>query len=191
MSFVGTVLAPIASTVSTFAQLSTEIFEAVYSAVVAVNNGVTSTANMLISIAGDMATVGINVFRTLSAIAGMPDHLRAAMSRVASAYNEVFCIFQNSLRPRKTYEDYDGLYGASNCSSTTGGRGPSAYSNLNAFALMQEQKGPIELSSGALSSIAAVSRGDPVLAPIPLPELDRHLQNINSGTQLDTSVIAQ
>ncbi|MNN54231.1 hypothetical protein D3C81_1690340 [compost metagenome] len=56
---------------------------------------------------------------------------------------------------------------------------------------MQEQKGPIELSSGALSSIAAVSRGDPVLAPIPLPELDRHLQNINSGTQLDTSVIAQ
>ncbi|MBB3017719.1 hypothetical protein FHR70_000759 [Microvirga lupini] len=182
LGFVDKALAPIAATVKTFVDISASVLGAVSTAVGAVRNGVSGVANRLIGIAGDMAQVGINVFRTISSISNLPAHLRAAISRVGAAYNEALCILRNSLRPRKTYQEYDGLYGASNCSSTTGGRSMSAYTNMNAFALMQEEKLPIELNSAALSSVSSVNRSDPVLAPIPLAEIGRHLDNINAGT---------
>lgn len=185
VAFKDKLLAPIATRVAAFAHMSTQVFEIVHGTVASVKNGVSSTANSLIRIAGDMATVGINVFRTISSIAGLPAHLKSALGRVAGAYNEVYCIFKNSLRPRETYEDYSDLYGASNCSSTTGGRGPSPYVNSNAFALMQMERGPVAVSSGAYSGIASISRGDPVLAPMPLSELDRQLEQINSGVRVE------
>lgn len=174
-------LAPIAATVQRFVKMSNQIFTIVRDTVMTVKNGISSAANSLIGIAADVAQVGVNIFRTVSAIASIPGHLKAALGRVAGAFNEVVCIFANSLRPRKTYEDYTGLYGASNCSSTTGGRGPSAYANMNAFSLMQMERGPVGVSSEAYASIATVNRSDPVLVPLALPELGRHVDIINNG----------
>lgn len=184
VSFVDRALAPVAAVVETFVRVSSEVFRAVHTAVVSIENGASSVANRLIGIAGGIAQVGVNIFRTISSIDGLPSHLSFAASRVSSAYNEALCIFENSLRPRKVYEDYDGLYGASNCSSTTGGRGPSAYANLNAFNLLPIQRTPVEVSGAAMGSISAINRGDPVLAPIPLPEMARHIELINSGVTL-------
>ncbi|WP_201402000.1 hypothetical protein [Kaistia sp. 32K] len=181
LGYVDRALAPIAATVKTFVAVSASVLGAVSTAVGAVRNGISGVANRLIGIAGDVAQVGINVFRTISSIASLPAHLRAALSRVGSAYNEALCILRNSLRPRKTYQQYDGLYGASNCSSTTGGRPGSAYANMNAFSLMQEDKLPVDLNSQALSSVSSLNRGDPVLAPVPFAEIGRHLENINNG----------
>jgi len=126
----------------------------------------------------------VNIFRTISSIASLPAHLKAALSRVGSAFNEAMCILRNSLRPRKTYDDYDSLYGASNCSSTSGGRGPSAYANMNAFSLMQMEKGPVELNSAAMASVSVLNRNDPVLAPMPIQEMGRHVDVINNGIKV-------
>lgn len=178
-------VAPLADTVRKFALLSTAVFTAVQAAVSSVTNGVRSVANMAIGIARDIATVGVNVFRTISSIAGIPSTVKAALSRVAAAYNEVLCIFSNSLRPRKSYQDYEGLYGASNCSSTTGGRPGSVYLNENAFALMQPEPSVIEMNTPAMSSTAALSRTDPVLAPMPLAEMDRHIAIVAAGTKVN------
>lgn len=184
VSFVDRALAPIASTVKRFVEVSAQILQVVQTTVGSVKNGISRIANRMIGIAGGIAQVGINIFRTISSIASLPAHLKAALSRVAGAYNEAFCILRNSLRPRKVYEDYEGLYGASNCSSTTGGRGASAYANMNAFSLMQYEKGPVELSSAAMASVSSINRGDPVLAPISLPELGRHVDIINDGLKV-------
>lgn len=177
-------VAPLADTVRKFALLSTAAFIATQAAVSSVTNGVRGMANSAIVIARDLATVGVNVFRTISSIAGIPGAVKAALSRVASAYNEVLCIFSNSLRPRKSYQDYEGLYGASNCSSTTGGRPGSVYLNENAFALMQPEPSVIEMNTPAMSSTAALSRTDPVLAPMPLAEMDQHVAIITAGTKV-------
>jgi hypothetical protein len=184
LNLVDRALAPIASIVRKFVEVSASVLGAVQTTMVALRNGISGVANRLIGIAGGIAQVGINVFRTISSINGLPAHLKAALSRVGSAYNEALCILRNSLRPRKTYDDYDGLYGASNCSSTTGGRPGSAYANMNAFDLMQIERGPVEINSAAMASVSALNRGDPVLAPIPLPEIGRHLENINGGVQV-------
>lgn len=184
VSFVDRALAPIGAIVKKFVEVSTRVMNIVMSTVSAVKNGISRIANNLIGIASGIAQVGINIFRTISSIASLPAHLKSAIARVSGAYNEAFCILKNSLRPRKIYDDYDGLYGASNCSSTTGGRGPSPYINTSAFSMMQMERGPVSLNSAALNSTSELNRGDPVLAPMSFPEMSRHVDNINNGVTI-------
>lgn len=184
LAFVDRGLGPIASTVKTFVGMTNRALGAVNTVVRGAKNVINGTANRLIGIASDLASVGVNVFRTINNIRNLPSDLKAAIGRVASAYNEVLCVFSNSLRQRKTYEEYTGLYGASNCSSTTGGRQDSAYSNMNAFELMQPARDNAAFSSSALAGVSALSRMDPVMAPMPMPEIGRHLSNVVVGVSL-------
>jgi hypothetical protein len=174
LSLIDVGLAPVSSTVRQFVAASNKVFKIVNTA----NNFVGSAAGKLVGVASDLAKVGINVFRTLSAVAGLPSTVKANLGRVAGAFNEVACIFANALRARGSYEEYSPLYGSSNCSSTTGGRPPSALANENPFTLMQPDPPPVSLGSAALSGVSTLKRMDPVLAPLPFPEVDRHLGNI-------------
>lgn len=174
-------IAPFASTVRAFTESANRIFNTVNSVIATGKNAINGTANDLIGIAHDMARVGVNLNRTLSNIAGIPDDVKQAFMRVSGSFQEVVCIFKNSLKPRKTYDNYDGLYGASNCSSTTGGSARSLYVDSNAFALMDDKKSPVQLSSAAASSVSELGNNDPVMAPKDVAELNRHLTTINNG----------
>lgn len=184
LSAVDRALAPLASVVKNFVRLANKVFAAVNSVVRAAKNIVTGVANRIIGMASDIANVGRNLFRTINAIANLPADIKASVGRVTAAFNEVACIFKNSLRQRKTYDNYTGLYGASNCSSTTGGRPESAYANLNAFEQMQGEKNVATANSNALAGLSALNRMDPVLAPMPFPEIGRHLTNVVTGVAL-------
>ncbi len=174
----------ISKVVSKFVKIANNIFKAVNGVIKSVKNGFTSIANNLIGIAQDIASVGVNLFRTISAIQNLPSDIKADIGRVASAFNEVSCIFSNSLRPRKTYDSYEDLYGASNCSSTTGGSAASPLAGQNIFGLLKPDSLPISLNTLAQSSISIVRRTDPVLSPMPLAEMTRHIDQINAGITL-------
>lgn len=184
VSYAQSGISNVAAHVSAFVGLTNRVLHSAMSVIGSIEQGATTLANDVIGIARDISSVGVNLFRTLSGIVNLPSHLKAELGRVASAYNEVLCIFRNALRPRKIYDDYDDLYGASNCSSTTGGRPISRYTNANPFALMQPSNSPIVLDSSAMSSIEAIKRSDPVLAPMPVSELHRHMADINNGVML-------
>lgn len=181
---VDSALSPVARTISNFTRVSNQIFGSVHAMISSVNGGVSAVANGMIKIAADVASVGVNVYRTLSGVAGIPQSLKYALSRVSTAYNEVLCILKNSLRPRKIYQNYDGIYGASNCSSTTGGRPASAYANSNVFSLIQPSQGPISVSNSAQSSMSTLGRADVSLAPLAVSEIGRNLDNILSGVEI-------
>jgi hypothetical protein len=181
VGFKDRLLAPIGATFQAFTNMSARVFGAVSSVITNGENAVSSTANSLIGFASDIAKVGANINRTVSAIAGIPDNIRASISKIASAYSEAYCIFKNSLKPRQTYNDYSDLYGASNCSSTTGGRAASSYLDSNAFELIQPERSPVMLTSGAQAAITTLGNSDPVLAPVDMREMDRQLKIINSG----------
>lgn len=191
VAFKDALLAPIAATIKKFTDIAHSVFSAVQDVVADVKNGISSTANSFISMASDIASVGVGIYRTISSIASIPGHLKSALGSVAGAFNEVVCIFANSLRQRKTYDNYDDLFGASNCSSTTGGHAPSLYASSNAFSLMQEERSPLSMTSGALSSISALNQMDPVLVPMPLPEMQRHIEQINDGVQISPIEVRQ
>lgn len=181
LSFVDSTLGAVASTISTFTSAANSVFAAVGSAITDVKKLSTAVGNKLVGIASSLAQVGLNVFRVVSAIRGIPNDLKSKMAKVAAAFNEVLCIFANALKPRKVYEEYSGLYGASNCSSTTGGSPPSPYANLNVFDAMLPDPPVVQVSGSATSGISALSGMDPVLAPMPMPEIGRQLNGINEG----------
>ena len=174
-------ISPIGSLVKDFMDVTTDVFGAVSSVIRTGRNAVGSVANNLIGIARDLAQSGVNIFRTISAINGIPDSLKAELDAVAAAYNEALCILSNSLRPRKVYDDYSGLYGASNCSSTTGGNPPSPYRNLNVFELIRPEVAPYSFTPDAMTSISTLKQSDPVLFPLAVSEVGRSAGNIVSG----------
>ncbi len=181
LAFKDKLLAPIAATVAKFTAMAKQVFTIVQDTVATVKNGISSVANDLIGIASDIAEVGVGIFRTIQSVASLPGHLMSALGSVAGAFNETLCILRNSLRPRGLFEDFDDLFGASNCSSTTGGRNGSLYFNKNAFQAMQMDRGPVNIGSEAIAGFGAIKRSDPVLAPMPIPELGRHVNSINTG----------
>jgi hypothetical protein len=178
-SFVG-----VSDAIAGFVSMTNGVLSSVLGVLRDTRNLATGVANRLISVASSLASVGLNVFRAVSAIAGLPGSIRAKISGVAAAYNEALCIFANSLRPRKVYEQYTGLYGASNCSSTTGGRPFSPYANLNVFDLMTREKGPVSVTSAASGGISTLGGMDPVLAPVPMGEIGRLTAVISGGVRV-------
>lgn len=178
-------IAPVAQSVTLFTQSANRIFRTVNSVIATGKNAVNSTANSLISIASDVAKVGLNASRTLANIEDIPQDVRHAMMRVTGAYSEAWCIFNNSLKPQHVYENYDGMFGASNCSSTTGGNQPSRYANMNAFALMNDKQSPVTITANAHDAISALGNADPVLAPKSLNEWKRGLDDINNGVKIN------
>ena len=180
------VLAPIAGTIKKFVAVTGRVYRAVSSIVNSVKGGISGAVNSLIGIAGDLSRVGTNIFRIIASVSSLPGHVRSEIMKVAGAYNEAFCVFMNSLRARKVYDDFSSLYGASNCSSTTGGRMPSRYagSNINTFAETLPDPVTINLSGPALAGISALKRIDPVFASVEPAEMQRHLNNINNGIEV-------
>jgi len=65
-----------------------------------------------------------------------------------------------------------------------GGRPESAYANQNAFSLIQPDRNVARLNSEAINGLSTLSRMDPVLSPLPFPEIGRHVTNIVSGLAL-------
>lgn len=169
------------SVISDFVDLTTRVFEDVIGMVRGVTNVFNSVTNQALSFARDLAQAGLNIFRTVTAIANLPLSLLARAQQIAAAYNQVACIFANALRPRPPYEQYEGLYGASNCSSTTGGRPPSPYAGLNVFELMTPAKPSGNITGSALFSVQALRMADPVLAPMPLVEVERNAAAVVGG----------
>ena len=177
-------LAPMAQTVRMFNESANRIFRTVNGVITTGENAINGTANDLIGIAHDIAKVGMNVHRTIAGIAGVPQEVTHAIMRVAGAYSEAFCIFNNSLKPKKIYQNYDGLFGASNCSSTSGGNAPSNYVNMNAFALLNDKKSPVTLTADARSAISELGNADPVMAPKDENETNRLLKTAVNGTTI-------
>lgn len=172
----------IASAVNGFLKVFNQVLNAVKTVVGAVVNGVRSIANGIIGIARSMAAAGRNLFQTIAAIRSIPTEFRQAFSQMAAAFAEVFCIFGNSLKAKgKQFQDYSDVYGASNCSSTTGGRPESAYLESSAFNAIRQERQPVVLSSEAAASLTVLAKNDPVLSPMSTAELGRHAGNISTG----------
>ena len=183
--FAGASLAPLASAVQEYTGMVNAVLKKVDGVARAAGNVLNGPANQLINIASDLAGVGLNVTRTITSINNIPASLKTQLGQVSSAYNEVVCIFSNSLRPTEMYEQYDSVFGASNCSSTTGGRRVSAFTDGNVFeAIYADVAKPVTIDSAAFSAITAINAADPVLAPLQFPEMSRLLNNITSGIRL-------
>lgn len=129
----------------------------------------------LVGTAASVVRAGQNVTRAVNAAAGSPASTQAALTEVASAMHEASCILAGALRPKRHYEEYSGLLGASNCSSTIGGHPESIYAGTNVFSLLADDAPILAVSGTSLGSVAALKGLDSVLAPMTFPEMTRNL----------------
>lgn len=180
----GAALGAVASSVASFVDASNKVFAYVNDVLKGTMTESRTVTNQIIAIAQDLATVGVNTFRTVNNISVASSDLKAQLTAISAAYNELICLFKNSLKPKKVYEQYTGLYGASNCSSTTGGNPISRYEGQNVMELMQPARSPVTISSDALASIKLVQNTDFVLNPMSATELGRSAATIASGVKL-------
>jgi hypothetical protein len=140
-----------------------------------VNTGrsiITAQAQQFIGIAADIAQAGRNLFYAYNAVVGLPDALRFEVMQVAGAFQNAYCILRNAFQKVQTYPEYSGVYGASSCSSTSGGRPLSPYLGVNTFeAILPSPTLPPAISPEARTSINRLKGMDPALAPMPVSQL--------------------
>lgn len=164
---------------------STAIFDKVVGYAGEARGFISGTASQLIGVASDIAQVGRNAFNTFNAVAGIPTFIKHQAATVAAAYDNAFCIMRNVFKVRPQYAEYSGLYGASNCSSTSGGSPLSAYEGQNPFdTIIPVSVLPAAVGPAARSNINVMKAADPVLSPMGLPELGRRLTDITQGISL-------
>jgi len=155
--------ASIAAPVAQFMLATNTVFNAVMDAVGSVQ-GVT---NSLIAVGQLTAQCGVNIFRSLAAVAGLPQFVKSQIMDIAGAYSNAFCIMFNVFNQQLIYPAYQPIYGSSNCSSTSGGSPPSALAGLNPFQYIYPQQtlDAVTMSTQAHASMTSMANTDIVRAP--------------------------
>lgn len=169
-----------------FAALTASVFKQVNGMVNGIQGGINSVVEPLVGVAANLAVAGRNIFQTISAIESIPSRLKADVMRLAGAYSNILCIFSNLFNGTFFYADYSSLFGASNCSSTSGGRPISQFMNSNGleaafFPNPNTNISVFRINGTANSALLATSGIDPVLAPPPTAFLRDAMKVINNG----------
>jgi hypothetical protein len=159
----------IAVPIAAFMRQTAALFSAVMNAI----NSVVGVTDSLIAVAALAAQCAVNVFRTLAAIAGLPNLIKQQIMELAAEFSNVLCVIENVFAQQLLYPDYDPLFGASNCSSTSGGRPPTALAGLNPFQYTNPQvtSDAVTATTQAQTVMRQVTAIDVVRSPLTLAQI--------------------
>ena len=109
-----------------------------------------------------------NLFYALAGDPGLADSERIVLVQIGAAWSDAWCTMENSFDKGRYFKSYDDLFGASNCSSTAGGRPISAYvatdqNSLYAFAPADAAPAPVTVTPEAQAAMAELNQGDPLI----------------------------
>lgn len=144
-------------------------------------------AKQVVGVAQLATKAALNIFRAASIVVGLPSTAKGLLMAVAGEFSNCFCLMKNAARSISTYDDFTTMFGASNCSSTTFGRGISSYAgaNTNTFSAVYPNTGSslsvTQAASNGLSSLASV---DLVSTKLSNDSIKSSLGSINSGLQV-------
>lgn len=154
-----------------------------YSAVRTAIRTADEIAGSLVAVARMTAQAGMNIFRTIGAIANVPAMFRSRLMGLASEYSNIFCVLKNAVQQQKYLPDYNPLFGSSNCSSTSGGRPLSPLGDVNPFYLYapSNRSLPVTVTSSGQAGLNTMASTDVVLAPMSMASLSGALSQITGG----------
>jgi hypothetical protein len=176
-------LGPIVASVKAFVKVVTTVCTAVKTVIMTGLKVVNSLTYGLISIAKDLTRAASSVFSVFSTIASIPNYVKTQFMKVRSSFFNIFCVLSNCFKQSRVLQDFSGVYGASNCSSTAGGTSLSAYLNVNTFEQIQAKSNAAQVQIGteAANSVTALKGIDAATNPPSLATVQAHLTNINNG----------
>jgi hypothetical protein len=172
--------AGLVASVKDFMSTSVAAFNKVISAI----NSATGVGQIL-GTAQALAQCGQNAFHSIMAIANLPANIAAQVMAVAGWYSNVFCVLKNAINTRRIFPNFAALFGASNCSSTSGGGPASTYmlAGKNPFYDVIGNVGqpPISVTTQAQIALQRVNNTDHVLSPMSGSVLASNLTTISNG----------
>lgn len=188
------VLGPIQSAVNKVTALTAQALNTVQGLVSGALQVPAAIAQQALQLATSLTKAATNVYQSVVSLVSLPMTAKAYFQQVASAFENAFCVLSNVLHPAEGLPNYDDLYGASNCSSTSGGAPMSVYDNLNPFNVYQPlprghvyviengtaYEGGKPVPADVAASIGALSSMDPV-NPLPLQTQVDHMNTIGDG----------
>lgn len=155
-------------------------------------NSVQNAVRTAGAIVGGLATAargivqaGMNIFRTLGNVVGLPLMIKGQAMGIAALFGNAFCLINNAFKSGKLIPDFSLVYGASTCSSTVGGSPLSSLHYQNPFSMISEgSNSPVSMNQSATTSLSAVLKADPVLSPLNQSNIAIHAGNIADGTTI-------
>lgn len=176
------VLGPIKAAFDKVVALTAKVLQSVTRVINTVKGVVGAVTNGLLSIATSLTRAAANVTNMVMSIMSLPQQIKAQFQRVCAAFNNAFCVIRNIFRRRAFLSNYDDLYGASNCSSTAGGRPISKYATSNPFPVYFPTKtSGVSVTNTARASLTKLNNADPVFKPMNSAQLGSELNAVASG----------
>ncbi len=144
-----------------------------------------SVTGNLINTATGLSYAAANMLGAIIAVGSFPEYAKFRLMNTKSAWMNLFCIFQNSIRPQRLLPNFNDVYGASLCSSTTGGRPLLKFQNANTFenVLPLNQSGTFTMNNGAVNAMNQINGFDTVISPPSIGQLNALSLAISQGTQ--------
>lgn len=186
---VAAALGPITSGVKSLMRLTSTALSSVRALVAAGKNVVHSALAPVMEIAHGLTSVAVNVMGIVSSVKSLPMAVKRDFMEVKSALNNAMCLLRNSVKGQSLLPDYSSLYGASNCSSTSGGRPASIFSDRNVFPLLfPASTSPVTMSAQAEAAVKTLASVD-VQNPPPTTTTAGLLDAIGTGTSISTEAV--
>jgi hypothetical protein len=155
-------LSPAYHTVATLADRSGALLDQVNSVVdagIATYQAVTAPA---IAVAREVQRASRNLVQALVQPLAIADLHRQTIQELGSAFGEAYCNLRNNFGAVSRYFDFDLLYGASNCSSTIGGRPQTPYFDQNPFLDLYDGTPAKSTLTPDAADVVRVAIGDPL-----------------------------
>lgn len=161
----------------------------VFGGVMGIVRDVRSLVGSVVAIPLAVAQAGTNLFRTLAAVASLPMQIKADIMGVAGAFSNIWCFLLRSRSARLAYADYNPFFGASNCSSISGGRPVSPLAGANPWnALPAAAALPgLSVSNDGRTALIALASSDPVQRPMNDNELSSTLVAVQRGVRVEAA----
>ncbi len=125
-----------------------------------------------------------NAFLMLTLPYAITANAKYTLMAICGNLSDSYCTLRNGFNILTSFWDVGDMFGASNCSSTGGGRPLSPFEFQNPFlSAFASEPNPVTVSAAASASMSALASADPQ-APMAVPVIKQHLANISSGVSV-------
>lgn len=168
-----------------FMDVTNSVLEVTTETVSGIQGSVDTATASLIGTAAALAQAGRNINHTLSAIENIEGPIKARFAEIAAAYRNAECVLKNAFDVENNYPDYSSLYGASSCSSTSGGAPLSEFRNENPLYRVNPviPSSPVAVTPEAQAAVGGLANMD-ILQSSPNEDLAAKMAAAAGGVQV-------
>lgn len=144
----------------------------------------TSVARQLAGVTRLATQAALNIWRSLSIVANLPTTAKGLLMAISGEYSNCLCLLRNAKLTESTYENYEDVYGASNCSSTTGGSAISPYSSATTNTMsyiVTNEAATVSVTQAASTQLNYLASKDLVFDSLSSSQISSSLSSINSS----------